>query len=272
MAAAASTEQPSTAVDNPPEQHLGAGAMQRRTRAIVRPVANKLWKFDLQGFDRLPVDGPAILCPNHISFLDSAFLMLHVGRNISFVGKAEYMDSWKTKFLFPAMGMIPIDRSGGEKSASALQAAESVLQRGELFGIFPEGTRSRDGHLYRGHTGAARLALKVGCPIFPVGVIGTREIQPPDAKLPKLRQPATIKIGRPIKVERYRQKVDDHMVLRQITDELMFEIRELTGQEYRNVYATKKADSLPSNTAVIAHVHDSTERPREPVLSVVGGE
>ena len=148
---------------------------------------SSLWKFELEGFDRLPDEGPAILCPNHVSFLDSAFLMLHVPRNISFVGKAEYMDSWKTKHLFPLMGMIPIDRGGGDKSQAALDTAEAVLRRGELFGIFPEGTRSRDGMLHKGRTGAARLALKIGCPIFPVGIIGTREIQPPDAKLPKLR-------------------------------------------------------------------------------------
>ena len=164
------------------------------------------------------------------------------------------------------MGMIPIDRSGGEKSSAALDAAEAVLRRGELFGIFPEGTRSRDGYLYKGHTGAARLALKVGCPIYPVGVIGTREIQPPDAKLPKIRKPATIKIGRPIKVDRYRNKIDDHLVLRQITDELMFEIRELTGQEYRNTYATKKAEGLPTETAVVAHANEQAPT-REPALS-----
>jgi 1-acyl-sn-glycerol-3-phosphate acyltransferase len=167
------------------------------------------------------------------------------------------MDSWKTKFIFPAMGMIPIDRGGGDKSQAALDTAERVLRRGELFGIFPEGTRSRDGYLYKGRTGAARLALKVGCPIFPVGVIGTREIQPPDAKLPKVRLDCTIKIGRPIKVERYRDRADDHRVLRQITDELMFEIRELTGQEYRNVYAGKSADTEPvPDVAKVAHVGD----------------
>ena len=108
------------------DTNSGAGTIQRRTRRVIRPIANRLWKFDLQGFERLPVEGPAILCPNHVSFLDSGFLMLHVGRNISFVGKAEYMDSWKTKFLFPAMGMIPIDRSGGEKSSAALDAAEAL--------------------------------------------------------------------------------------------------------------------------------------------------
>ncbi len=228
----------------------GAGAMQRRLRRVVRPLANRLWDFDLRGFDRLPAEGPALLCPNHVSFLDSAFLMLQVPRNISFVGKAEYMDSWKTKYLFPAMGMIPIDRAGGDKSQAALDTAEAVLRRGELFGIFPEGTRSRDGYLYKGRTGAARLALKVGCPIFPVGVVGTREIQPPDAKVPKLRKPVTIAIGRPINVDRYRSRANDHLVLRQITDELMFEIRELTGQTYRNVYAGTPLDAEPQPAKV----------------------
>jgi 1-acyl-sn-glycerol-3-phosphate acyltransferase len=232
----------------------GAGKLQRRARRVVRPVAKRLWKFDLLGFDRLPPTGPAILCPNHVSFLDSAFLMLHVPRNISFVGKAEYMDSWKTKYLFPMMGMIPIDRSGGDKSQAALDTAERILRRGELFGIFPEGTRSRDGLLHKGRTGAARLALTVGCPIFPVGMIGTREIQPPDAKVPRLGGRCTIKIGPPIDVERHRGRADAHMVLRQITDELMFEIRELTGQQYVNHYAGKTAETEPTVVATVATV------------------
>ena len=227
----------------------GAGKAQARARRLLRPIATRLWRFHLEGFDRLPADGPAVMCPNHVSFLDSAFLMLFAPRNISFVGKAEYMDSWKTKYLFPMMGMIPIDRSGGDKSQAALDTAEAVLRRGELFGIFPEGTRSRDGNLYKGRTGAARLALKLGCPIYPVGIVGTREIQPPDAKFPKFRRDCTITIGRPINVERYRSRDDDHRVLRQITDELMFEIRELTGQDYRNVYAGKTADTGPELSA-----------------------
>jgi 1-acyl-sn-glycerol-3-phosphate acyltransferase len=238
----------------------GAGPLQDRTRRIARPIARRLWTFRLEGFDRLPVDGPAILCPNHVSFLDSAFLMLTVPRRISFVGKAEYMDSWKTRHLFPAMGMIPIDRSGGEKSAAALDAAEAVLARGELFGIFPEGTRSRDGRLYKGHTGAARLALKVGCPLIPVGVVGTREIQPPDAKLPKIRKECRIAIGRPLRLDRFRDRMDDRLALRQITDEVMFEIRELTGQEYRDVYATKKDEALPQQPRVVPTITDADRR------------
>jgi 1-acyl-sn-glycerol-3-phosphate acyltransferase len=234
----------------------GAGTMQTRFRRVARPVADRLWTIHRDGFERLPTNGPAILAPNHISFLDSAFLMLTVGRNISFVGKAEYMNSWKTKYLFPAMGMIPIDRGGGKKSLLALEVAEDVLQRGELFGIFPEGTRSRDGNLYKGRTGVARLAMKVGCPIFPVGVIGTDKIQPPDARFPKLRRECTIRIGRPLTMDRYRPRHDHRLVLRQITDELMYEIRELTGQEYRNVYAGKTAETEPTVTAKVATVSD----------------
>ena len=249
----------------------GAGKAQARFRRIARPVANQLWTFHLEGFDRLPTSGPAILAPNHVSFLDSAFLMLMVQRNISFVGKAEYMDSWKTKYFFPMMGMIPIDRAGGDKSQAALDTAERVLGRGELFGIFPEGTRSRDGVLYKGRTGAARLALQVGCPIFPVGVVGTREIQPPDAKLPKIRREATITIGRPINVERYRNKAEDHLVLRQITDELMFEIRELTGQEYRNVYAGKTAETEPTVVAKVGRVVEVQRSELEETVGAASG-
>lgn len=230
----------------------GATQLQTRLRSVAQPLAKRAWKFELSGFDKLPTSGPAILCPNHISFLDSALLMVLSPRNISFIGKSEYMDSWKTRWFFPKVGMIPVDRSGGEKSHAALDAAERVLRRGELFGIFPEGTRSRDGMLYKGHTGAVRLAMKVGCPIFPVGIVGTREIQPPDAPVPRLGGAVKISVGRAIDVARYAQRANDPMVLREITDELMFEIRELTGQEYRNTYATRKrTETIVAETAEI---------------------
>jgi 1-acyl-sn-glycerol-3-phosphate acyltransferase len=241
----------------------GGGTAQARARAIVRPIARRLWRINLDGFERLPHEGPAILCPNHVSFLDSAFLMLSVPRTISFVGKAEYMDSWKTKYLFPAMGMIPIDRSGGDKSAAALDLAAKVLRRGELFGIFPEGTRSRDGVLHKGRTGAARLAIEIGCPIFPVGIIGTDAIQPPDAKFPKLGRECTIRIGRPVRPERYRERLDDRLVYRQMIDEVMFEIRALTGQQYVNTYAGKTAETEPTPPpAQVAHVTDAAPPPK----------
>ena len=230
----------------------GATRFQSRLRTVAAPLAKLAWRFELDGFDRLPKSGAAILCPNHISFLDSALLMVLSPRNISFIGKSEYMDSWKTRWFFPKVGMIPVDRSGGEKSHAALDAAEGVLRRGELFGIFPEGTRGRDGMLYKGHTGAARLALKVGCPIFPVGIVGTRDIQPPDAPLPRLGGTVKISVGRPIDMGHYSAHAADPMRLREVTDELMFEIRELTGQEYRNTYATKKrTETIVEATAEI---------------------
>ncbi|MCL4772301.1 MAG: 1-acyl-sn-glycerol-3-phosphate acyltransferase, partial [Burkholderiaceae bacterium] len=234
----------------------GAGPAQQRFRQLARPVATRLWKIERHGYERLPIEGPAILCPNHISFLDSTFLMLTMQRNISFVGKAEYMADWKTKYTFPALGMIPIDRSGGDKSTAALDAAEQVLRRGELFGIFPEGTRSRTGHLYKGRTGAARLAMKVDCPIFPVGIVGTDKIQPPDAKAPKLFGRCSITIGRPVRPERYRGRGAEHLAWRSMIDEVMYEIREMTGQEYLNHYAGAKADAEPTLEARVASVRD----------------
>lgn len=247
----------------------GAGTLQRRTRTIVRPVVDRLWTINRDGYDRLPADGPAILCPNHISFLDSAFLMLTLPRNVSFVGKAEYMDSWKTKYIFPLLGMIPIDRSGGTKSQGALDAAAKVLRRGELFGMFPEGTRSRDRVLHKGRTGAARLAMEVGCPIYPVGITGTADIQPPDAKVPKLFQECSIQIGRPVKPERYQKRADPHLAWRSMIDEVMFEIRELTGQEYRNSYAGKSSDvAEPIVTAHPASVLDPIEVAERQLVAV----
>ena len=233
----------------------GENKLQARARRLARPIALRMWDIEQIGYERLPAEGPAILCPNHISFLDSAFLMLTVPRNISFVGKAEYLDDWKTKYLFPAMGMIPIDRSGGSKSQAALDAAEAVLRRGELFGIFPEGTRSRDGDLYKGRTGAARLAIKLGCPIYPVGIVGTDAIQPIDAKLPKLRRSCSITIGRAVRPERYAGRGPEHLAWRSMIDEVMFEIREMTGQTYRDVYAGA-SETEPAPPARVASVDD----------------
>jgi len=238
----------------------GAGVAQTRLRKYWGPVTSRLWDVKLTGFERLPTDGPAILCPNHISFIDSAFLMLSVSRNISFVGKAEYMDSWKTKYLFPAMGMIPIDRAGGSKSTAALDAAQEVLERGELFGIFPEGTRSRDGLLYKGRTGAARLAMEVDCPIYPVGIVGTAKIQPPGALVPKFFASCEIKVGRPIKPARYRDRGAEHLAWRSMTDEVMYEVRELTGQTYVNTYAGAKAETEPTIEAQVGKVTDEEHR------------
>ena len=235
--------------------YRGATDLQRRVRALLWPLARRAWRIEVSGLERVPVDGPAVVCANHVSFLDSAVLMLLMPRPITFVGKSEYMDSWKTRRLFPAMGMIPIDRGGGERSEAALAAAERVLRNGGLFGIFPEGTRSRDGMLYRGKTGAARLAARVGCPILPVGIVGTREIQPPGARAPRVSGAIRVTIGAPVHPGRGVRTGDggsaqlDGMELRAVTDEVMFEIMTMTGQPYRNVYAG--GPSAPQSVPVV---------------------
>lgn len=216
-----------------------AGKAQGLFRALLTPPFRFLWNVTTEGMDRLPTSGGAIIAPNHISVLDSFFVPLVLPRRITYVGKAEYMDSWKTKYLFPAMGMVPIDRSGGDAAKGALETAADVLGAGELFGIYPEGTRARDGLLHKGHTGIARLALRTGCPIVPVGIIGTKEVQPPDARLPRPFMRVHMRFGDPVDVARYADRADDRLVLRQITDEVMFEIAALSGQTYVDTYATK---------------------------------
>jgi len=216
-----------------------AGKMQSVARAVLTPPFRYFWRITTEGLEHIPASGGAIIAPNHISVLDSFFVPLVLGRRMTYVGKAEYMDSWKTKYVFPAIGMIPIDRSGGDASSAALDAAAQVLDSGELFGIYPEGTRARDGRLHRGHTGVARLALRTGSPIVPVGIIGSDDVQPPDARTPRPFRRVHIRFGRPISVEKYCDRAADRLVLRQITDEVMFEIRNLSGQEYVDTYAGK---------------------------------
>ncbi|MEJ5254689.1 MAG: lysophospholipid acyltransferase family protein [Acidimicrobiales bacterium] len=230
------------------------GQLYPVARAILLPCFRFLWRMEVEGIERVPAEGPAIFAPNHLSVIDHFVLGAALPRRITFVGKAEYMDSWKTRYIFPALGMIPIDRSGGSAAEAALAAAASVLERGEFFGIYPEGTRSRDGKLHRGHTGVARLALRTGAPIFPVGLQGTDEVQPAGAPLPRPFKMMRVRIGRPIDVSRYRDRAADRLLLRQITDEVMYEIRELSGQEYVDTYATRSSENLPSEPGRIAHL------------------
>ncbi len=236
------------------------GRLYPIARRVLVPLFHRAWKIHVEGLENVPGAGPAIFCPNHVSVLDSFFLPAVLPRRITYVGKAEYMDDWKTKHLFPALGMIPIDRTGGSAAEAALDAAAQVLSRGEFFGIYPEGTRSRDGRLHRGHTGPARLALRTGAPLIPVGLLGTLDVMPANAKFPKLRCPVAVRIGKPITVDRYAGPPHDRLLLRQLIDEVMFEIRELSGQEYVDEYATKKG-------AAVAEPAAAAGAPREPVPS-----
>ena len=238
-----------------------AGQIQSLARVVLTPPFRFFWKVTVEGMENIPTTGGAIIAPNHISVLDSFFVPLVLPRRVTYVGKAEYMDDWKTKWIFPAIGMIPIDRAGGNAAQAALDAAACCLDAGELFGIYPEGTRARDGRLHKGHTGVARLALRTRVPIIPVGIIGTDEVQPADAKLPNVFRRVHIRFGRPISVDRYLDRADDRMVLRQIVDEVMYEIRNLSGQEYVDHYATKTHESIPTEPAVLG---PRVEPPAEP--------
>jgi 1-acyl-sn-glycerol-3-phosphate acyltransferase len=214
-------------------------------KAILTPLLRVLYRVRVEGRNHVPRRGPVILAANHRSFMDSLFLPLVIRRRVTFVAKAEYFNSWKTKWFFSAVGQIPIRREGGSASERALASATEVLEHGGTFGIYPEGTRTRDGYLHRGHTGVARLALRTGAPIVPVGMIGTDEIQATDAKLPRFFRKVTIRFGDPIPLPHYVGRQDERIVLRQITDEVMFEIQQLSGYEYVDAYATKQAEDVP---------------------------
>jgi len=207
-------------------------------KMVLTPILYLVYRVHVDGREHLPRDGAVILAANHRSFLDSIFLPLVVSRRVTFVAKAEYFDDPKTAWFFRAMGQIPIRRSGGSASDAALVAATEVLAGGGVFGIYPEGTRTRDGYLHRGKTGVARLALATGAPIVPVGLVGTDDCQPTDKKLPRPFRHVHVRFGAPIDTARYAHR-DDRLVLRQITDELMYEIRELSGSTYVDTYSAR---------------------------------
>jgi 1-acyl-sn-glycerol-3-phosphate acyltransferase len=225
-------------------------------KAVLTPVVYLCCRVKIEGRDRLPRRGAFILAANHRSFLDSIFIPMVVHRRVTFVAKAEYFDDAKTAWFFRGCGQIPIRRGGGSASERALESATEVLQAGRVFGIYPEGTRTRDGKLHRGHTGVARLALKNQVPIVPIGLIGTDDVQPVDRKMPRLFQRVTVRFGEPISPERYSDRPHDHLVLRELTDEVMYEIGELSGYEYVDTYATKQAEDIPTEVARIATYGD----------------
>lgn len=232
----------------------GIGRLQRPVRWVLGPLLRRLLRLEVEGLHHVPDSGPAVLCPNHLAAIDSFLVPAVLNREVIFVGKAEYLDDWKTRHLFPALGMIPIDRRGGEHASDALAAARSVLEHGGLFAIYPEGTRSRDGRLHRGHTGAARLAVETGAPLIPVGLVGTNQVQPVGATLPRFFRAVSITFGEPIDVAGHGGRLGDQLRYRQLTDELMFEIQRITGQEYVSSYATSAAAAPDPVSQMVAPV------------------
>ncbi len=198
----------------------------------------------VEGLENVPADGPAILASNHLSFSDSFFLPAVLDRKVTFIAKAEYFTTPGVKgkltaAFFKGVGQLPVDRSGVRGAGdAAIRAGIEVVEKGGLFGIYPEGTRSPDGRLYRGKPGGlARVALATGAPVIPVAMIDTEKVQPPGKVVPKLMRPG-IRIGRPLDFSRYHGMDGDRFILRSVTDEVMYEIMKLSGQEYVDVYAT----------------------------------
>ena len=221
-------------------------------KAILKPLLGALYRVRGEGIENLPRRGPAIIAANHLSFLDSFFIPLMVPRRrVTYLAKIDYFKSWKTAWFFKAVGQIPTERGGGRKSQQSLEIALEVLHDGKLLGIYPEGTRSPDGYLYRGRTGVARLALAARVPVIPCGVVGTDEVMPKAAKMPRLwgRPKVRVRFGKPLDFSRYFDNATDRFVLRSVTDEIMYEIMRLSGQEYRDEYASRRATvPLPEST------------------------
>jgi len=234
---------------------------------LVGPFLRLFFRPWVEGLEHVPDEGPAILASNHLSFSDSVFLPLVVPRHITFLAKSDYFTGRGVKgrlkaFFFRGLGQVPIDRSGGTASQAAIDTGLRILAQGELLGIYPEGTRSPDGQLYRGRTGVARMALESGVPVLPVAMIDTEKIQPPGRVMPKIRR-VGIRIGPPLDFSRYAGMEGDRFVLRSVTDEIMYELMTLSGQEYVDMYATKAKTEIAAGrwpATVISVTDDVDER------------
>jgi 1-acyl-sn-glycerol-3-phosphate acyltransferase len=197
---------------------------------VTRSLVRGLFRLHVEGDDRVPATGPVIIAANHLSFFDHIALVVAVRRRLNFVGKAEYLESWRTRRLLPALGMIPVDRDNPRRAWGALERAAGVLEDDELFAIYPEGTRSLDGALHAGHTGVGHLSATTGVAIIPTGIVGTDRIQPPGTRLPRPFTPAVVRFGTPIDPAAYEGSRRERR--RRITRDVMHAIGQLTAQAH----------------------------------------
>jgi 1-acyl-sn-glycerol-3-phosphate acyltransferase len=208
---------------------------------ILGPWLKLVFRPRVEGLEHVPSEGPVIIASNHLSFGDSIFMPLMVKRKVTFPAKSEYftgpgIKGWLIKMFFVGTGQVAIDRSGGRAARAALDIGLDILRKGGIFGIYPEGTRSPDGRLYRGKTGVARLALESSAPVVPVAMLNTDEIQPIGKVLPKLKR-VRIRFGAPLDFSRYGGMAGDRFIERAVTDEIMYELMTLSGREYVDIYA-----------------------------------
>jgi 1-acyl-sn-glycerol-3-phosphate acyltransferase len=217
------------------------------THAVVNPVARAIWRPTVEGIDNVPSTGPVIVASNHVSFADSLVIPIVAPRKVVFLAKQDYFTGTGPKGAlqrawFTGIGMVPVDRDDTRSALASLDIALDVLERGEAFGIYPEGTRSRDGRLYRGRTGIAHLALTSGAPVVPVGLVGTQDLQPVGRRLPRLAD-VTVRFGEPLAFQSRYDGVPPGRARREVTDLVMNAIQKLSGQQFAGVYNERPADT-----------------------------
>lgn len=219
---------------------------------VIGPILKAVFRPWVVGRRNIPASGAAILASNHLSFADSIFLPLMIDRPVVFLAKSDYftgkgLKGWATRMFFKGTGQLPIDRTGGKASEASLNTGLRVLGRDELLGIYPEGTRSPDGRLYRGRTGIARMALEAHVPVVPVVMVGTDSIQPIGHRIPRIGRVGIV-IGEPLDFSRFDGMAGDRYILRSVTDEIMVALQRLGEQQYADVYASTVKDRLLAAT------------------------
>ncbi len=218
---------------------------------VIGPVLKAIFRPWVVGRRNIPQAGAAILASNHLSFADSIFLPLMIDRPVAFLAKSDYftgrgIKGWATRVFMKATGQLPIDRSGGKASEASLNTGLQVLGRSELLGIYPEGTRSPDGRLYRGRTGIARMALEAKVPVIPVIMVDTDTMMPIGRRMPRIVRVGVV-IGEPLDFSRYAGMENDRYILRSVVDEIMVALQRLGQQRYDDVHASTVNDRLPSS-------------------------
>ncbi|RAU92395.1 1-acyl-sn-glycerol-3-phosphate acyltransferase [Mycobacterium colombiense] len=208
---------------------------------LLGPLLSLLGRPKVEGLEHVPSSGPAILASNHLAVMDSFYLPLVVRRRITFLAKSEYFTGtgfkgWFQRWFFTAVGQVPIDRTDADSARAALTTAQQVLSQGKLLGMYPEGTRSPDGRLYKGKTGLARLALETGVPVIPVAMIGTNVVNPPGTNMLRFGR-VTVRFGKPMDFSRFDGLAGNRFIERAVTDEVIYELMGLSGQEYVDIYA-----------------------------------
>jgi 1-acyl-sn-glycerol-3-phosphate acyltransferase len=228
---------------------------------LLGPFLRLVYRPRATGLENVPETGPAILASNHLSFIDSLFIPLLVKRRVVFLGKSDYFDSWRTRWFVRSVGVIPVRREGGAASEAAIRAGIRALREGHIVAIYPEGTRSPDGRLYRGKTGVARMALEGQAAVIPVCVKGTDKVMPIGAKAPRLFGRLEVTYGAPLRFDQYFDRSRDRFVLRSVTDEIMYEIMMLSDQEYVDEYASKVKKELATTSETAAPEAETERQP-----------